>query len=78
VSPSLIDDYFNSKKKTYWKTWELRDTQYPDGTIHWILFIIGDDDYHTPYYYGVKDSVTEAEAEIKWAIGTYLKSAGLL
>lgn len=76
---SVIDDYFRSKKKTYWKTWELKDSrEHPPGSIHWVLFIIGEDDPHAPYYYGVESSQEEAETEIKWAIGTYLKSAGLL
>ena len=79
TSVDLINEYFTSKKKTYWKTWVLTHSEdYPVGSIHWVLFVTGDDEYNTPYYYGVENSVTEAEQEIKWAIGTYLKSVGLL
>ena len=74
---SVIDYWYNNKKKTYWKTWEVRDTQFPDGSIAWTLFIL-EEGFNTPMHYGVEGSVEEAKEEIKWAIGTYLKSNNLL
>ena len=73
---TLIEEYFDSKKKTYWKIWEVKDTDYPAGSIGWVLFF--KEDIDQPMHHGVEDSVEHAEHEIKWAIATYLKSQKML
>ena len=74
---SLVNDYFEDTNKTYWKTWEVKDEQFPNGTVHWILFI-KEDDWNPPYYYGMEPTALKAEQEIKFAIGSYLRSLDLL
>ena len=74
---SSVEEYYNSKKLTYHRTWEVKDEQFPEGGVHWILFII-EDDYHSPYYYGIEDDLDKAEEQIKWSIATYLKSHNML
>ena len=75
--PNLIEEYFRSKKKTHWRTWvNKHDTAYPAGSICWCLFF--PDDIGAPYHYGVEGSLAEAEEEIKWVIGSYLKTQGML
>ena len=68
-----IDEWFNSKKKTHWKTWECVGTDHPPGTWSWVLFFT-DSDYDGSYHYGVASSETDAHTEIKWVIGTYLEN----
>ena len=74
---SSVEEYYKNKKLTYHQTWEVKDKQFPEGTVHWILFII-EDEFDTPYYFGVEPDIVTAEAQIKWAIGTYLKSQNVL
>ena len=74
---SSVDEYYKNKKLTYHKTWEVKDTQFPEGGVHWILFII-EDEFNTPYYYGIEDNEEKAEQQIKWSIATYLKQLNLL
>ena len=74
---SSIEEFYKNKKLTYHRTWEVKDSQFPEGCVHWILFII-EDDYQSPYYYGVENDVVKAEEQIKWSIGTYLKNNNLL
>ena len=75
---SLVDEYYSSKKLTYHNTWDLSvSEQFPEGGVHWVLFII-EDEFHTPYYFGVEPNHEQAISEMKWAIGTYLKSHGML
>ena len=74
---SSVEEYYKNKKLTYHKTWEVKDEQFPDGGVHWILFII-EDDYHSPYYYGMESDIVKAEEQIKWSIATYLKSHNML
>ena len=74
---SSVEEYYKNKKLTYHKTWEVKDEQFPEGAVHWILFII-EDDYQSPYYYGMEPDVVKANEQIKWAIATYLKSHNML
>jgi len=74
---SSIEEYYTTKKLTYHKTWNVTDTQFPDGAVHWILYIL-EDEIHVPYYYGVEDTQEKAENEIRWVIGSYLKRNNLL
>ena len=74
---SSVEEYFLNKKLTYHKTWEVKDSQFPEGSVHWVLFII-EDEYQSPYYYGVEDCLEKATEQIKWAIATYLKSHNML
>ena len=74
---SSVDEYYNSKKLTYHRTWEVKDSQFPEGSVHWILFII-EDEFDTPYYYGVEADIVTAESQIRWTIATYLKRQGVL
>ena len=74
---SSVEEYYKSKKLTYHKTWEVKDEQFPEGSVHWILFII-EDEYYSPYYFGVEDNGVKADEQIKWAIATYLKSHNML
>ena len=74
---SKVDEYYRNKKLTYHKTWEVKDDQFPDGAVHWILFMI-EDDYQSPYYYGIEDTTERADKQIKWAIATHLKKDGVL
>ena len=72
-----VESYNLDKKLTYHRTWEVKDDKFPEGAVHWVLFIL-EDEFHTPYYFGVEPDAVKAEEEIKWAIGTYLKSHNLL
>jgi len=74
---SSVEEYYLSKKLTYHKTWEVKDDQFPEGQVHWILFII-EDEFDTPYYFGMEDDKVKADEQIKWAIATYLKSHNML
>ena len=74
---SSVEEYYKNKKLTYHKTWEVKDEQFPEGTVHWILFII-EDELQTPYYYGMEPDIVKAEEQIKWTIATYLKSQNVL
>ena len=74
---SSIEDYYKNRKLTYHKTWNVTDTQFPEGAVHWILYIL-EDETHAPYHYGVEGTQEEAENEIRWVIGSYLKSNNLL
>ena len=74
---SSVDEYYNSKKLTYHRTWEVKDSQFPEGSVHWILFII-EDEFDTPYYYGVEADIVTAESQIRWTIATYLKRKEVL
>ena len=68
----LIEQWYNTKKKTYHRTWELKQ-----GGWCWCLFFTGDPitgNYHT----GVEDSKTLCEKEIKWSIGSEIKRRNLL
>ncbi len=73
----LIEDWYNDKEKTYWKTWESNDTSHPIGTWSWVLFFCPADLYPT-YHYGITGSEEEAKSEIRWAIGAYLERQKLL
>ena len=42
-----------------------------------LIFII-EDDYDTPYYFGMEGDIVKATEQIKWAIATYLKSHNML
>ena len=68
----------NSKKRTYWKVWELNDTDYEQGTYCWVLFFTGEDFYNTPYHNGIAGSEEECMKEIKWLVATKLTEEGLL
>ena len=72
-----IDEWFNSKKKTYWKVWECVGNDHPPGTWSWVLFYTGAD-YDGSYDYGIASSEADAHNEIKWAIGTHLQNNNLL
>ena len=74
---SSIDEYYKNRKLTYHKTWNVTDTQFPEGAVHWILYIL-EDETHAPYHYGVESTEAEAENEIRWVIGSYLKNNNLL
>ena len=74
---SSVEEYYNSKKLTYHRTWEVKDTQFPDGSVHWVLFII-EDEFDTPYFYGVESDIVKAESQIKWTIASYLKTHNML
>ena len=74
---SSIEEYYTTRKLTYHKTWNVTDTQFPEGAVHWILYIL-EDEIHSPYHYGVVATEEEAENEIRWVIGSYLKSNNLL
>jgi hypothetical protein len=75
---SSIEDYYNNRKLTYHRTWNVTDTQFPDGAVHWILYILEDDMWYAPYYYGVEDTQEKAENEIRWVIGSYLEKKTVL
>jgi hypothetical protein len=74
---SSIEEYYNTGNLTYHKTWNVTDTQFPEGAVHWILYIL-EDETHAPYYYGVEATQKEAENEIRWVIGSYLERNNLL
>ena len=74
---SSIEEYYTTRKLTYHKTWNVTDTQFPEGAVHWILYIL-EDEIHVPYYYGVEATQEEAENEIRWVIGSYLERNNLL
>ena len=74
---SSVEEYYSNKKLTYHKTWEVKSPHHPEGSYQWILFII-EDEFQTPYYFGVEDNEVKAIDQIKWAIATYLKSLNLL
>jgi len=74
---TLIDEWMESKKKTYWRIWESTTTDYPNGTYNWVLFFT-EDDHDSTYESGLGCSEEECRNEIKWAISTRLKSKNLL
>ena len=74
---SSVEEYYLNKKLTYHKMWDVKDDQFPEGQVHWILFII-EDELHTPYYYGVESDAVKADEQIKWAIASYLRRHDLL
>ena len=74
---SKVDEYYRNKKLTYHKTWEVKDEQFPDGSVHWALFMI-EDEYQSPFFYGIEDTHERANEQIKWAIASYLKREGVL
>ena len=73
----LVNEWFNSKKKTYWKAWECNDTNHPEGTWSWVLFFTSAD-LDPTYHYGIAGSESEAHSEIKWAIESYLDRRDML
>ena len=72
-----IDEWFNDKKKTYWKTWECNDTDHPPGTWSWVLFFTGAD-LDATYHYGISGSEAAARVDIKEAIGIHLHNKSML
>jgi|TARA_R110002050_G_scaffold1114_2_gene7650 hypothetical protein len=74
---SSIDEYYKNRKLTYHKTWNVTDTQFPEGAVHWILYIL-EDETHAPYHYGVEATEAAAENEIRWVIGSYIENNNLL
>jgi len=74
---SSIEKYYTTRKLTYHKTWNVTDTQFRDGAVHWILYIL-EDEMHAPYHYGVEATEEAAENEIRWVIGSYLERNNLL
>ena len=74
---SSIDEYYNNRKLTYHKTWNVTDTQFPEGAVHWILYIL-EDEFYAPYHYGVEGTQEKAENEIRWVIGSYIEQNKVL
>ena len=74
---SSVEEYYKNKKLTYHKTWAVKDEQFPEPQVHWILFMI-EDDYQSPYFYGIEPTEEEADKQIKWAIGSYLSQNNML
>lgn len=68
----MINEWFDSKKKTYHKSWEMKE-----GGYAWVLFFV-DDGFSGAYHTGTADNEAGCEKEIKWCIGTELVKRGLL
>ena len=75
---SLVEQWMNSKKKTYWKCWECTGTDYTPGTWQWVLFYTEDDDNpKAAYDSGLCGSEDECKKEIKETIETRIKNSVL-
>ena len=61
-----IKMWMESKKKTYWKTWPTKKG------YAWVLFFNDDE---VAYYHGEEKSEERCIDEIKWAIGSFLKTS---
>ncbi len=75
---SLVDQWMNSKKKTYWKCWECTGTDYTPGTWQWVLFYTEDDENpKAAYESGLCGSEAECKKEIKETIAIRIKNSVL-
>ena len=68
---SIITEWFNSKKKTYHRIWEIKDG------YAWCLFFVGDP-ITGNYHCGVESSESLCVDQIMWSIGTELEKRNLL
>ena len=68
----MINEWYESKKKTYHKHWLLKE-----GGYAWVLFFV-DDGFNGKYHTGTSHSALDCEQEIKWCIATELKARSLL
>ena len=76
---SLVEQWMNSKKKTYWKCWESKSLDYVEGTWNWVLFYTDDeDDIKATYDSGIAGSEAECVEEIEKAITIRLRNFGML
>ena len=75
---SLVDQWMNSKKKTYWKCWECTGTDYTPGPWQWVLFYTEDDENpKAAYESGLCGSEDECKKEIKETIAVRIKNSVL-
>ena len=75
---SLVNQWMNSKNKTYWKCWECEGTDYTPGTWQWILFYTDDeDDIKATYDSGLCGSEAECQEAIKETIEIRIKNSVL-
>ena len=76
---SLVDQWMNSKKKTYWKAWESKSNDYVEGSWNWVLFWTDEEEKPTATYEsGLAGSEQECKEEIRNAIEARLRSNSLL
>ena len=68
----MVDEWYDSKKKTYHKHWELKE-----GGYAWVLFFL-DEGWSGSFHTGTSDCPVKCEQEIKWCIGTELQKRGVL
>ena len=69
----MVEEWFNNKKKTYYRIWENKEKT----KHHWVLFIL-EGELTGAYHSGSSSSLAEAEKEIKWVIATEIKRMNLL
>jgi len=75
---TLVDEWMNSKKKTYWRCWEVKGTDYTPGTWQWVLFYTEDDNNpKAAYDSGLCGSEDECKKEIKETIANRIKNSVL-
>lgn len=76
---TLIEEWMNSKKKTYWRVWECTTTDYEEGTWQWVLFWMDENDERkTAYEYGLGLTPDDCETAIKETIQVRLRNLNLL
>ena len=75
---SLVEQWMNSKSKTYWRCWECVGTDYAPGTWQWVLFYTEDDNNpKATYDSGLCGSEDECKKEIKETIAHRIKNSVL-
>ena len=67
----VIEEWYRSRKKTYHRVWETK------LGWAWCLFFT-EEGASGSYHTGMKDTETEANNEIMWAIATELRSRKLI
>ena len=75
---SLVDQWMNSKSKTYWRCWEVKGTDYIPGTWQWILFYTQEDGKPKgSYESGLCGSEEECKETIRETIEIKIKNSVL-
>ncbi len=76
---NLVDEWMESKKKTYWKIWKADSGDYSEGTYQWVLFYTEEiEGVNSTYEVGLSGSKKECEEEIRKAIRIRLETLNLL